>query len=110
MHIKGDTNKTPYELWFGHTPTLKYFRIFGSKCYIKRGDSIGKFDPRCDGGIFLSYSTKRKAYRCYKKILQIIVERTNVKVDEQYKDQSISYDKEMAMEMIISDLVIPIIE
>lgn len=69
FYIKGDIGKTPYELWFGHSPTLKYFKVFGSKCYIKRDDSIGKFDPRCDEGIFLGYSTKRKSYRCYNKRL-----------------------------------------
>ena len=60
-----ETNKTPYELWFGHSPTVKYFRIFGSKCYIKRDDDIGKFDSRRNEGTFLGYSLKRKAYRCY---------------------------------------------
>ena len=28
VQIKKDTNKTPYELWFGHKPLIKYFRIF----------------------------------------------------------------------------------
>ena len=23
--------KKPYELWFGHSPLVKYFRVFGSK-------------------------------------------------------------------------------
>ena len=31
-----DTHKTPYEIWFGHSPIVKYFIIFGSKCYIKK--------------------------------------------------------------------------
>ena len=44
MEVKKDTNKTHYKLWFGYSPTVKYFRIFGSKCYIKRDDDIGKFD------------------------------------------------------------------
>lgn len=48
VHITKDTNKTPYELWFGHAPSMKYFRIFQSKCYIKRDDDIGKFDARSD--------------------------------------------------------------
>lgn len=52
VHIKGETNKRPYELWVGNTPTIKYLRIFGSKCYIRRDDIIGKFDQRCDEGIF----------------------------------------------------------
>lgn len=105
VHIKGEIDKTPYELWFGHTPTLKYFRIFGSKFYIKRDDSIGKFDPRCDEGIFLGYSMQSKAYRCYNKRLHRIVESANVKVDEHHKSQTNSFGREPAEEMIMSKLV-----
>ena len=65
VQTRKDINKTPYELWFGHSPTIKYFRNFGSKCYIKRDDDIGKFDARSDEGMFLGYSLKRKAYRYY---------------------------------------------
>ena len=53
------TNKTPHELWFGHSPIVKYFRIFGSKCYIKRDDDIGNFDARSDEGMFLGYLLKK---------------------------------------------------
>ena len=28
------TKKTPYELWKGRKPNVKYFRIFGSTCFI----------------------------------------------------------------------------
>ena len=40
VQVKKDTNKTPYELWFGHSLTIKYFRIFGTACYIKRDDDM----------------------------------------------------------------------
>lgn len=60
VHNKGETGKTPYELWFGNIATLKYFRIFGSKCYIRRDEYIGKFDPISDEGIFLGYPSKSK--------------------------------------------------
>ena len=53
VQVRKDINKTPYELWFGHSPIVKYFRIFGSKCYIKRDGDIGKFDARSDEGMFL---------------------------------------------------------
>jgi len=82
VQIKGNTSKTPYELWFGHTPTMKYFRIFSSKCYIKRDEDLGKFDARCDEGIFLGYSNQSQAYQCFNKRLKRIVESANVKVDE----------------------------
>lgn len=92
VHIKCDTNKTPFELWFLHTPTVRYFRIYGSKWYTRRDDALGKFDPRSDEGIFLGYSTKSKAYQCYKKILNRIMESINVKVDEHGSNQIRSFD------------------
>lgn len=110
VHIKGETGKTPYELWFGNTPIVKYFKIFGSKCYIKRDDNIGKFNPRSDEGIFLGYSNEIKAYRCYNKRLQKIVESSNVKVDELRKSQIRIYEKEPIVEMIIFELVEPLSE
>jgi len=48
VQIRNNTGKTPYELWFGITPPVKYFRVFGSKCYIKRDEDLGKFDARSD--------------------------------------------------------------
>jgi hypothetical protein len=81
--IKINNNKTPYELWKGRPTKVKYFNVFGSKCYIKRDDEdLGKFDSKAYEGILLHYSSRRKDYRCYNKILHKIVERANVKVDE----------------------------
>lgn len=63
---------------------MKYFIFFGSKCYIKRDDDIGKFDERSDQGMFLGYPLKSKSYRCFKKITKNIVKCENVKVDENF--------------------------
>jgi hypothetical protein len=46
---------------------------------------LEKFYTRSDEGIFLGYCTKSKAYQCYKKRLNKIVESTNVRVDEKKK-------------------------
>jgi hypothetical protein len=44
-----NTDKTPYELWKGRPTNVKHFRVFGSKCYIKREDGrMGKFDSQVD--------------------------------------------------------------
>jgi predicted GNAT family acetyltransferase len=43
---------------------------------------LEKIDSKVDEGIFLSYSSRRKAYQCYNKTLRKIVESVNVKVDE----------------------------
>jgi len=88
VQIKGNSIKTPYELCFGHPPTVRYFRVFGSKCYIKRDEDLGKFEARIDEGIFLGYSTQSKAYWCFNKRLKKIVESANVKVDESKEGHS----------------------
>ncbi|MGI4458282.1 hypothetical protein ACR2WA_25455, partial [Klebsiella pneumoniae] len=103
VHIKGETDKTPHELWFGNTPTLKYFRIFASKSYITRDYYIGKFDSRSDEGIFLGYSSKSKAYRCFNKRLQKIVESTKVKIDEQFRGTSRYIDSEPATKILTNE-------
>ena len=52
-----NNNKTPYELWKVRPVIVKYFKVFRSKCYIKRGDEdLGKFDSIANEGIFLGYS------------------------------------------------------
>ncbi|GJY67696.1 retrovirus-related pol polyprotein from transposon TNT 1-94 [Tanacetum coccineum] len=44
-------------------PTLDYFRVFGSKCFIlNTKDYITKFDPKSYEGVFLGYSQNSKAY------------------------------------------------
>ena len=34
VYFKPGTKKTPYELWKGRKPNVKYFRIFGSTYFI----------------------------------------------------------------------------
>jgi hypothetical protein len=81
--LRINSNKTPYELWFGRGPSVKYFKVFGSKCYIRRlNENLGIFDARYDEGIFLGYASTKKAYRCYNLRLHKIVESADVKVDD----------------------------
>jgi transposase InsO family protein len=57
-----NTDKTPYELWKGRPKNVKHFRVFGSKCHIKREDGkMGKFNSRVDKGVLVGYSSTRKA-------------------------------------------------
>ena len=81
--LRVNSDKTPYELWTGRSASVGHFKIFGSKCYIKINDEhLGKFHARTDAGIFLGYSTERRAYKCYNKRLKRIVESMDVKVYE----------------------------
>ena len=31
-HVRVNSDKTLYELWYGNIPTVKHFRVFRSKC------------------------------------------------------------------------------
>ena len=74
-HLRPDNDKTPYELWFGRPASIKHFKVFGSKCYIKNSDEhLEKYDERADEGICLGYATNSKGYTCYNKRLHKLVD------------------------------------
>ena len=64
VQIKKGTHATPFELWYGHSPNVKHFKVFGNKFYILKESRNGKFDAKSDEGIFLGYYTTRKYYKC----------------------------------------------
>jgi len=70
-------------LWFGRPASIKHFKVFGSKFYIKNNDDhLGKYDDRVDEGILLGYATNNKGYRCYNKRLHKLVDCIDIKVDK----------------------------
>ena len=88
-HLRPNYDKTPYELWHDKPASIKHFRVFGSKCFIKNSDeNLGKFDARVDEGIFLGYASKSKAYRCYNKRLHKIMESIDVRFDEELPNRT----------------------
>jgi hypothetical protein len=90
-HLRPQSDKTPYELWFGRPASIKHFKVFGSKCYIKNNDeNLGKYDDRADEGIFLGYATNSKGYRCYNKRLHKLVDCIDIKVDEEIPARDVS--------------------
>ncbi|GKA20316.1 retrovirus-related pol polyprotein from transposon TNT 1-94 [Tanacetum coccineum] len=81
--IRAILGKTPYELLRGRKPTLDYFRVFGSKCFILNNkDYLTKFDPKSYEGIFLGYSQNSKAYIILNKHTRKVKESLNVTFDE----------------------------
>jgi hypothetical protein len=84
VYLRPETNKTPYEIWRVKKPTVKYFRTFGSKCYILRDrENLGKFDPKSDEAIFYGYSTNSHAYRVFNKRRDTVIEFINVIIDDE---------------------------
>jgi hypothetical protein len=79
VYLRPETSKTPYEIWRGKKPAVKYFRTFGSKLYILHDrENLGKFDSKSDEGIFLRYSTNIRAYRVFNKRTETVMESINV--------------------------------
>jgi transposase InsO family protein len=63
-HLRPHSDNTPYELLYGRPASIKHFKLFGSKCYIKNNnENLGKYDERADEDIFLGYDTNSKGYR-----------------------------------------------
>ncbi|GJY29045.1 retrovirus-related pol polyprotein from transposon TNT 1-94 [Tanacetum coccineum] len=54
--------KTPYHIINGQKPSVKFFHIFGSLCYIARdGENLDKMKEKGDACIFIGYSTQSRA-------------------------------------------------
>ena len=51
--INKDHNKTSYEVMANKKPTVKYFHVFGAKCFtLKDDEQLGKFEAKAHEGIF----------------------------------------------------------
>ena len=84
MYFRPDSKKTPYELWRGKKPVVKYFRIFGSDFYILRDrENLEKFDAKSDNVYFLGYSSTSRAYRVYNLRTKIVMESSNVVINDE---------------------------
>nr|GEU60686.1 hypothetical protein [Tanacetum cinerariifolium] len=60
--------KTPYHIINDLKPSVKFFHIFGSLCYIVRdGENLDKMKEKGDECIFVGYSTQSRAYRVFNK-------------------------------------------
>ena len=87
--------KTSYEIWREKKPKVKYFRIFGSKCYILNDrENLEKFDAKSDEGIFVGYSTNSRAYKVYNKCTKTVMESINVVIDDTISEKGIDNDGE----------------
>ncbi|GKA66995.1 retrovirus-related pol polyprotein from transposon TNT 1-94 [Tanacetum coccineum] len=81
--IRAILGKAPYKLLRGRKPTLDYFRVFGSKCFIlNTKDYLTKFDPKSEECIFLGYSQNSKAYIILNKHTRKVKESLYVIFDE----------------------------
>ncbi|KAI3758473.1 hypothetical protein L6452_06036 [Arctium lappa] len=75
--------KTSYELIHNRKPNIKYFHVFGCRCYIlKDREYLGKFDKKADEGKFIGYSLASKAFRVFNLRTRTIQESINITFDD----------------------------
>nr|GEZ45098.1 retrovirus-related Pol polyprotein from transposon TNT 1-94 [Tanacetum cinerariifolium] len=61
-------DRTPYELMNKRKPNIKFFRVFGYRCYLLNDyEDIGKLKEKRDIGVFVGYSKASAAFRIYNK-------------------------------------------
>ena len=71
VYFKPGTKKTPYELWKGRKPNIKYFRIFGSTCFIlKDRENVKSLTPKAMKEYFWDTPPQAKLIGCTTKELR----------------------------------------
>nr|GEU81145.1 putative ribonuclease H-like domain-containing protein [Tanacetum cinerariifolium] len=75
--------KTPYHIINDRKPSVKFFHIFGSLCYIVRdGENLEKIKEKGNACIFIGYSLQSRAYRVFNKRTRVIIETIHVNFDK----------------------------
>ena len=81
---------------------VKYFRIFGSDCYILCDrENLEKFDAKSDKGYFLGYSFTSRAYRVYNLRTQTVMESSNVVINDELSSESHLENSSLVQEKIM---------
>ena len=100
VYFRFDSKKTPYELWKGKKPIVKYFKIFGTDCYILRDrENLEKFDAKSNKGYFLGYSSTSKAYKVYNLRTKTVMESSNVVINDELCSKNTLPVQEKTMEV-----------
>nr|GEX18822.1 hypothetical protein [Tanacetum cinerariifolium] len=64
-------DKIPYELMNKRKPNIKFFRVFGCRCYLLNDyEDVGKLKAKGDIEVFVGYLKESAAFRIYKKRTQ----------------------------------------
>nr|GEU92074.1 retrovirus-related Pol polyprotein from transposon TNT 1-94 [Tanacetum cinerariifolium] len=94
-------DKTPYELMNKRKPNIKFFRVFGCRCYLLNDyEDVGKLKAKGDIAVFVGYSKDSAAFRIYNKRTRKIHESVNVNFDEISEMAS----KKLSLELGLSNL------
>nr|GEX80892.1 putative ribonuclease H-like domain-containing protein [Tanacetum cinerariifolium] len=77
--VNKSQNKTPYKLFNGRTPAIRFLKPFGCHVMIFNTlDNLGKFKAKGDEGYFIGYSMSSKAFRVFNKRTRRVEENLHV--------------------------------
>nr|GEX95024.1 retrovirus-related Pol polyprotein from transposon TNT 1-94 [Tanacetum cinerariifolium] len=77
LHKRFD--KTPYKLLNKRKPNIKFFHVFGCRCYLLNDyDDVVKLKAKGDIGVFIGYSKEYAAFKIYNKQTRKIHESVNI--------------------------------
>nr|GEV00609.1 hypothetical protein [Tanacetum cinerariifolium] len=94
-------DKTPYKLMNKRKPNIKFFRVFGCRCYLLNDyEDVRKLKAKGNIGVFVGYSKDSAAFRIYNKKTHKIHESVNVNFDEISEMAS----KQFSLELGLSNL------
>nr|GEZ31303.1 retrovirus-related Pol polyprotein from transposon TNT 1-94 [Tanacetum cinerariifolium] len=94
-------DKTPYVLINKRKPNIKFFRVFGCRCYLLNDfEDVGKLKAKGDIRVFVGYSKGSAAFSFYNKQTCKIHESVNVNFDEILEMAS----KQLSLEPGLSNL------
>nr|GEW52777.1 retrovirus-related Pol polyprotein from transposon TNT 1-94 [Tanacetum cinerariifolium] len=92
-------DKTPYELINKRKPNIKFFHVFGCRCYLLNDyDDVGKLKAKGDIGVFVGYSKDYAAFRSISNDMIPNVDEAssshngfNERLEDSYFDASITF-------------------
>nr|GEW91622.1 retrovirus-related Pol polyprotein from transposon TNT 1-94 [Tanacetum cinerariifolium] len=94
-------DKTPYELMNKRKPNIKFFCVFGCRCYLLNDyEDVGKLKEKEDIEVFVGYSKESVAFRIYNKRTLKIHESVNVfdSFQEESSSSSLNDDVHQSVE------------
>nr|GFB42478.1 retrovirus-related Pol polyprotein from transposon TNT 1-94 [Tanacetum cinerariifolium] len=103
--------KTPYHIINDRKPSVKFFYIFGSICYIVRdGENLNQMKEKGDECIFVGYSTQLRAYRVFNKRTRVIMESIHVNFVELPQMASDQISSDPAHEFVSKSSAVPAVD
>jgi hypothetical protein len=99
LYLHKILNKTAYKLLLGKKPSVSYFRVFGSKCFIlNKKPKNSKFASKVDEGFLLGYASNAHGYRVFNKTSSCVEVACDVTFDESNGSQEEQVDDVVGME------------